>query len=606
MGGAKTRLLEEQDHGFRSPGDRHVCADCASEPALASFVRSVADSRRCDYCGTESASEPIATHVDRMLELIAESLLFEYADPRKELPYESAEGRYQGDVLDTEDVLLAEDCNLAHGQLHRDVINAFSGRQWRRREYLQLRGDEALMASWERFSDQVIHRTRYVFLSGSRHGSSELDLEAPGPAQILVEIGRVVSKTGLVRKYPAGTRWFRARPHLPGMTPVGASGLGPPPKDSAAANRMSPAGIPMFYGARESATAVAEMMAVPQNGRYPLATVGAFVSARPSLLVDLTDLTPVPSLFDGAGRHLRAAARFLRAFVDDLSRPVSRDGLEHLEYVPTQVVTEWFRHAFVTAEGSQPDGGVYPSARREGGVCCVLFGDASACCDVGPGWQEDLRKSLALENSETEIVHRGYRDFLASTDRETLRQAGLRALGRQTLFGLEERNDFALRGTRTPEYLEFCSACRDVGARYGLAEWVVRWACLQEDYHPELEPFPIEAAWPRFTVVAAPGTDPLFLQWLLYVAWNVGLRVVYREADGREAVVVSVPVPATPAEPLTEPHRPPLTEAFSWRLNIPASYSPAAASSVAWEAQEQVRELLVRLGYEVEGSPTGS
>ena len=80
---------------------------------------------------------------------------------------------------------------------------------------------------------------------------------------------------------------------------------------------------------------------------------------------------------------------------------MSRDGLEHVDYVPTQVVTEWFRHVFQTEDGAHVDGVIYPSARFDGGVCCVLFLDAAACCDFRPGWQADPTKLIALETFMT-------------------------------------------------------------------------------------------------------------------------------------------------------------------------------------------------------------
>lgn len=594
--------MEDEARGFRSLADRYVCSACAGEAALSAFVEENADAGRCDYCGAASTAEPVAIHLDQFMEHIIESLGFEYTDPINELPIEASEGGYQGETSDTADVLGTEGCEF-EPELLDDVLEAMGDRLWCRRDYFGLPRDQALMAGWESFCQQVTHATRYFFLSPTRDGGSVSDPDVPGPAEMLTALGTVITDADRVRSYPGGTRWFRARPHPPYHIPTGAAQLGPPPRDKAAANRMSAAGIPMFYGTQEIDTAIAEVMAVPSNARYPLATVGTFVSARPSLLLDLTSLPEVPSLFDASSRHLRAPLRFLRAFVDDLSRPVSLDDMEHLEYVPTQVVTEWFRHVFLADEGLHPDGVVYPSARKPGSVCCVLFVDADACCDETPGWDEDPAKSLALTNAVTTVVHPGYANFLASADLKALRDAGLKALGRQSLLTPEEWAEFALHGERTPEYAAFCVTCRAVGATHGLAEWIVRGAALQSDYHPELGPFPIEADYPQATVVVNSDGDPLFQRWLLYTAWTINLRVVVHQRGGMEIVPISIPFPARPDEPLTDAHRPPISEAFSWRVEIPASYTSAAAGSVAREEQEYVRELIRRLGYDLEHSP---
>jgi hypothetical protein len=61
---------------------------------------------------------------------------------------------------------------------------------------------------------------------------------------------------------------------------------------------MSPAGIPMFYGATDPDTAFAETAA---HSDRPGATAGAFMTSRPCLVVDFTRLLAVPSTFDPHG-----------------------------------------------------------------------------------------------------------------------------------------------------------------------------------------------------------------------------------------------------------------------------------------------------------------
>jgi len=112
---------------------------------------------------------------------------------------------------------------------------------------------------------------------------------------------------------------------------------------------MSPAGIPMFYGAVDGYTAVAET----PTGRIEksqIISVAEFVSVKEFWVVDLSTLPRIPSRFSETSRHERGAIRFLHDFVSDLSKPVKKDGREHIEYVPTQIVTEYFRHVFIQAQ----------------------------------------------------------------------------------------------------------------------------------------------------------------------------------------------------------------------------------------------------------------
>jgi hypothetical protein len=594
MGHLKDLHIDEEERGYRHVGDRSVCVDCVGDPDLLTALSPSSDRSNCAYCGREDLDASMTFSADALLDVIASGIAFEYTHPIDELFWD--EGAYVGEVIDTDDVLHEIGCEIANSNLRIDIINAFLDGQWCRRDYLRLRVDEALLAGWDKFAAQVMHERRYLFLSPVRREGLDMDSEIPDAPETLEGIGRAVLEVGLATRFPAGERWVRARSHYPANAPLDAAALGPATKEKAAANRMSPAGIPMFYGAREKSTAIAEVSSVPQNSRYPLVTVGTFVSARPAILIDLTGLPSIPSLFDEDRRRLRAPIRFLTEFVKRLAAPTARDGLDHLDYVPTQVVTEWFRHVFTTEVGERVNGIVYPSARASGGTCCVLFIDRDACTDVRPGWQDDASKALGLDSRETVVVHPGYVAFRASPSFDELRKEGLAALRLSAPLRHEEWTQFIWK-PRSAEYEVFCEKCRSVAATYDLQEYVVRRSVLQGDYSPELEPFAIELGYPILSVVAPAGADLVFLDWLLYHSSHLGIRLIQPEPHGRESVTFALPLPAPPSTPLVETLRPTQAEAFSVRVEIPNHYPPALASQVGWEAQEKIRELLVRLGY---------
>lgn len=58
---------------------------------------------------------------------------------------------------------------------------------------------------------------------------------------------------------------------------------------------MSPAGIPLFYGADDVGTALAEVGRADDREYF---TVAQFVTTAPITIVDLTDLPAVPDVFD--------------------------------------------------------------------------------------------------------------------------------------------------------------------------------------------------------------------------------------------------------------------------------------------------------------------
>jgi hypothetical protein len=69
-----------------------------------------------------------------------------------------------------------------------------------------------------------------------------------------------------------------------------------------------------------------------------------------------------PSILDGDEQNLyRAATGFLHEFTDDLTKPIAKDGREHIEYVPPQVVTEYVRYRLQQHVGRPVHGILYRS-----------------------------------------------------------------------------------------------------------------------------------------------------------------------------------------------------------------------------------------------------
>ena len=178
----------------------------------------------------------------------------------------------------------------------------------------------------------------------------------------------------------------------PGQEVPLPAGLGPPPRDKAKyPNRMSPSGIPMFYGAADKKTAIAETYDWSANERKDL-VLAQFATAREMSVLDLRRVLEMPSIFDERHRHLRPGIQFLTRFIADFVRPIVKDGREHIEYVPTQIVTEYFRHVYPAGEGGPVQGVLYNSAQDADGECCVLFFETDACCSTHEGWTAERQE----------------------------------------------------------------------------------------------------------------------------------------------------------------------------------------------------------------------
>jgi hypothetical protein len=104
------------------------------------------------------------------------------------------------------------------------------------------------------------------------------------------------------------------------------------------------------------------------------AVVGEFRPAKDILVIDMTALPELPSIFqeDVAQRYDRVP--FLRRFAEDIVQPIELDEREHIEYVPTQVFTEYLRYAL---PGRRHHGLVFSSARASGRNCVLFCGPES-------------------------------------------------------------------------------------------------------------------------------------------------------------------------------------------------------------------------------------
>jgi RES domain len=190
------------------------------------------------------------------------------------------------------------------------------------------------------------------------------DNEIYSPAEILEIIFDYARDQGAFVILEKGGHLIRAR-HQPNERQyTSARTLGPPPVEHAIqTNRMSPPGIVMTYVVDDLATALAETANEP--GQF---AVGEFVTERNALILDLTRLPLVPSAFaelpDSMEYDPRSRLLFLHGISREISRPIARDDRVHIEYVPTQVVTEYVRTA-VKIDGQPSDGIRYQSSRSK-------------------------------------------------------------------------------------------------------------------------------------------------------------------------------------------------------------------------------------------------
>jgi hypothetical protein len=368
MGSVKRHLddLMDPDRIEPQPG-KYVSAVCFEDEALRKFVRRNLSDERCSYYRGQG-KKPKGAPLDAVLTFIFDAFCSRYDDANNGVGWE--DGFVGATTWDSYE-LVSETIDLsekAQPVLLDDIAGALPDRTWSEIDPYRARTHQIFRWSWDKFVDVVKHERRFYF----NEGESD-DEENISPGTLLSAVANKCVQAGMVRKLPADTRFYRCRARNRGEHFTEPSDLGPPPKVYASQSRMSPAGIPMFYGAADEATARAETLK-NHKARHTMALFGL---SRPVHILDLTS-SPTISIFDQRRRSLFDWAIFMQQFRCELSKKVEKDDRIHIEYVPTQIVTEYFRSFLKSSKGKPIDGILYRSATNTGQVCVALFANTSA------------------------------------------------------------------------------------------------------------------------------------------------------------------------------------------------------------------------------------
>jgi hypothetical protein len=342
-----------------------VCGECLADEGLTRFVAQAASADACSFCA-QTQDSPIAASVSDVALFMRQCLEQDYGHPAAD----HAGGYPPGAIFGTHSLLNQVPLQLRNptvlGPLCEEIGLAL---EWCEKDPIRFTGADELLFRWFDFCRYVQHVCRFfVFAAPTRTMVAGDDEEHASPVALLERVGRIAVAAGALKTMPVSMPIFRARPIATPSEIRRSSDIGPPPPEKAKQNRMSAAGIPMFYGSDDPETAVTEARESPS----PLYAVGEFRAERDVRVLDLTALPDIPAFFELGNRDLREEMKFLHSFADDISLPVKDPDSVHIEYVPTQAATEYFRSVF-TDGGRNIDGIVYRSARRAGHRSLVLF-----------------------------------------------------------------------------------------------------------------------------------------------------------------------------------------------------------------------------------------
>lgn len=391
MGLTKRYMETIAEQGWQSP-DTFVCADCLDNRFLRTEIEQAESNRlSCSYCASNHAV-PISV----ILRPIGKTVKKYFREPSS-----AGVPRDDGDwidlLTDIDDVLFALDlrCN---DLLFRHIAGAFINT-----EFVECNGhwgneqkSDRLIAHWEYFEETVKHKTRYFLREDNINSEFNPFMEFPNLTSFLRSIGAAAESLKLLSILPPQDIFYRARHMKNGDVLSKFEDLGPPPNNIATAGRMNPTGISYFYLANTQETALGEIVSRPPSN----VTVGRFQLKREIIVLDLTSLPKLPSIFDLNQYETRHSILFLHEFGKRISASVIKDGRERLEYAPSQVVSEFFAQVFVSTEFEKGiDGMIYRSSVVPSGKNLVLFPSMD-----GSGWEDlcDLisRQPLAIRDWE--------------------------------------------------------------------------------------------------------------------------------------------------------------------------------------------------------------
>ncbi|SNC74477.1 RES domain-containing protein [Marinobacter sp. es.048] len=400
MGRAKHDWIEDQERGWSILGT-FVCSDCVGDEFLAEVVNTNACATECSYCGISTTSA-IAAPFEEIMVHVSSAFFQHFAEPATAgLPRDSGDWVGENLIIDTEDALLSFGwpCN---DDLFQDVCGSFVNDDWvqcANGHWLGSHEHERRHYAWSAFVEKTKHRTRYFF-SDSNDTDFIAEDEYP-PQQILRIIGQDIENFDLLKEIPADTQLFRVRERSSDQSFETLEQMGPPPPTLASAGRMNPPGISYGYFAMERSTAVFEVVGAPPTG----VSIGTFRTVRPLLAVDFTFIPQPPSIFDTDNKLTRDALIFMSEFVASISDPVAKDGKQHIEYVPSQIVSEYLGQILKTSRGRVIDAVIYQSTLNPDGINVVVFPPRS----VFKGW--DSLFGLVQVEHEVFSNWRAFDDF---------------------------------------------------------------------------------------------------------------------------------------------------------------------------------------------------
>lgn len=372
MGWAKKLMMEMEEKG-NWPSDnlrnKYVCSNHFDNVFIQQLIEEKGEPGICSYCGEKGiVRDMYGLGQDLMWRI---SLFFVdvndaglmlansfYEDENEVIPGFKRVGDYIAPKENTyyespEEMMEDLDLLTDDSELNEDIRSLFSVEQWISKDIFEEDKNIRLTNQWDAFVNSVTYKRRFTFLATPEFKSLLNEKEAPRE-DILTGLRNIIIEQNLCKCLPSGTVVYRARKVDDANKIYMFEDITSPPEPKAFPNRMSPVGISMFYSSFERDTAMNECV----GDDTQTIIVGTFETIRDLSVIDLTSIPNNSFWMKGWQEN-----QFLHTFNRNITLRVDPDDKNLLQYVPTQVFTEFLRYMFKDMDGNGIDGLIYGSSK---------------------------------------------------------------------------------------------------------------------------------------------------------------------------------------------------------------------------------------------------
>lgn len=265
--------------------------------------------------------------------------------------------------LSTSSLLQELDLTTDKDSLNESIESCFDmGQEWIRHNPMSFTEGQWVSYYWKSFCDTIKSRRRFTI------DEYELESDYYGDTlsykDVISRIFSAIKDAQMCITLPQGARLYRSRDFDEMKENINFDDLTSAPSKRAKQNRMSPAGISMFYSSLQAKTNHAELGVTDR-----IIVTGRFTLKKDVRILDLTSL---PALSYWSKGNI-GEMEFLHDFSREVSRPIERDDTIHIEYLPTQAFTEYIRYRFKDNNSAPLDGIMFNSSIANAGKNVVLF-----------------------------------------------------------------------------------------------------------------------------------------------------------------------------------------------------------------------------------------